>query len=114
MVAKWKRIVPTISAGPGITLATQAKKHLTTFVRSPRAPGAGRLAVKKAFTTCAMATGGIPDRATRIAKVKECIEKEKLKTGICYKLSKSKYPPLAGKKYKYTCGATSVRPYETV
>ncbi len=103
MPAKWRRILPT-SGGVGQIQAVQAKKHLTQFARSPRAPGAGSPAVKAAFTQCAHATLGEPDRNARIAKVRDCMRSKGLRTGVIHKKSRAKPgSPLYGKVY--TLGA---------
>lgn len=85
-------------------MGTQAKKHLTIFARKRHAKGAGRPAVKAKFAEIAHTTGGEPIRAKRNIKLQEAMKAAGLKTGIVYKRSKSKYPPLAGKKYKLSPG----------
>jgi NAD(P)H-dependent FMN reductase len=99
MASKWKRIIPT-SGQVGQIQAVQAKKHLTQFSRSPRAPGAGRPAVKGAFTECAHATLGEPDRNKRIARVADCMRGKGLRTGVIHKKSRARPgSPLYGKVY---------------
>jgi hypothetical protein len=106
----WKRISPAEAPGVGLIMATQAKKHLTVYRRSPSAPGAGRPDVKHAFTECASraaddcAAAGDPSRQCRTAKVKTCMEGKGLFTGACYRRSKSTRAPFAGMKYKLACG----------
>jgi len=71
MPATWARVSPAVLAAatptPGGTMimATIAKKHLTLFVRSRRAPGAGAPQVKAAFTAAAHKTLGIEQRSER-------------------------------------------------
>jgi len=103
-IAKWKRLIISDVTAPGQIQAVAAKKHVTVFRRKPGAPGAGRPEVKAAFTACAHETGGEPIRANRTAKMKTCMEGKGLRTGVCYRPSRSKYAPLAGKKYKLACG----------
>ncbi len=72
MVAKWQRINPAglllLGQKGGIMImATAAKKHVTIFPRSRRAPGAGHPDVKAAFTVAAHKTLGIESRAERNA-----------------------------------------------
>jgi hypothetical protein len=76
MPAKWARVSPAVLAAatpvPGgiMIMATIAKKHLTLFVRSRRAPGAGHPDVKSAFTTAAHKTLGLAMRSERTAIIK--------------------------------------------
>jgi len=81
-------------------MATAAKKHLTIFVRSRRAPGAGRAEVKSAFTTAAHKTLGIASRVERNVIVKRAVEGAGLKTGVFKKKSRARPgSPLYGKVY---------------
>lgn len=112
MPAPWTRVSPVVlevlamPPGGSMIMLTAAKKHLTLFRRSRRAPGAGRLEVKTKFTEAAAKTRGEPVRSKRIAVIKSVIEAAKLKTGIVYKRSRGKYAPLAGMKYKLALGET--------
>lgn len=68
--AKWKRINPAgllVLAQPGgaMLMATASKKHVTLFIRSRRAPGAGHPDVKAAFAAAAHKTVGVLDRSER-------------------------------------------------
>ena len=89
MPAKWRRVVP-LGGALGQIQAVQAKKHLTVFGRSPRAPGAGRPEVKAGFTSCAKQTLGEPDRNKRIAKVQTCMKGLGLRTGVFHKKSRAR------------------------
>jgi len=81
-------------------MATAAKKHLTLFVRSRRAPGAGRPEVKAAFTAAAHKTLGMPSRAERIAVIAAAVKGAGLKTGKVHKKSRARPgSPLYGKVY---------------
>jgi len=119
MPAPWVRVSPTVlevlAVPPGGTrlMMTAAKKHLTIFRRERRAPGAGRPEVKEAFTKAAAETRGEPIRSKRNAIIKERIEAAGLKTGIYYRRSRSKYAPLAGKKYKLAKGETVTAALQT-
>ena len=110
--APWVRLSPvlleTLAMGPGGTMLmmTAAKKHLTIFRRSRRAPGAGRPEVKEVFAKAARETGGIPLREDRNKIIRERILAAGLKRGIYYRRSRSKYAPLAGKFYKLSEGET--------
>lgn len=105
MPAPWKRLT-AMPPPPGQIQAVQAKKHVTVFMRSPSAPGAGRPAVKAAFTKCAALTLGIEQRADRNVKLKECMEEKGLKTGVFHKKSRARVgSPLYGKVYTYGPGA---------
>ena len=107
-----KYVNPGEVAGIGLIMAKSAKKHLTVFRRSPGAPGAGRPEVKMAFAACAgeaaqsCAAAGDPSRLCRTSKVATCMEGKGLSTGVCYRRSKSKFAPFAGRKYKIACGGT--------
>lgn len=106
MPAKWTRLDLRAVPAPALLMATAAKKHVTIFSRKPRAPGAGRRAVKDKFTEIAHTTGGEPIRSKRNTKLQAAMIAAGLKTGIYYKRSRSKYAPLAGKKYKLAKGQT--------
>ena len=73
MAAKWKFINPAALAiaggGPGGTMimAVAAKKHVTFFQRSRRAPGAGDPQIKARFAAAAKKTKGIKSRTERNA-----------------------------------------------
>jgi hypothetical protein len=64
MAAKWKFINPASLAIAGATkggtmiMAVAAKKHVTLFQRSRRAPGAGNPKIKAAFARAARSTKG--------------------------------------------------------
>lgn len=79
MPAKWARVNPAILMAtlplPGGTMimATAAKKHLTIFNRSRRAPGAGHPDVKSAFKTAAGKTLGEADRTKRNASIASAV-----------------------------------------
>lgn len=110
MPAKWARVSPAILAAvsplPGgqLVMATAAKKHLTIFVRSRRAPGAGRVEVKNAFTAAAHKTLGIAVRSERNVMIKAAIKGAGLKTGVFHKKSRARPgSPLYGRVY--TMGA---------
>jgi len=109
MASKWKRLPPT-GGQVGQIQAVQAKKHLTIFVRDPRAPGAGTPRVKAGFTECAQATLGISNRQERNDKLKGCMESKGLKTGIYRKKSRARPGSrLFGKVYVYSpTGGVSV------
>lgn len=82
-------------------MATLAKKHMTIFVRSRRAVGAGRDDVKAAFKRAAEATRGEPDRVKRNAAVRSAMLAAGLKTGIYRRKSKAgPKSPLYGKVYE--------------
>lgn len=96
MVAKWKRVNPAgllVLAQPGgaMLMATAAKKHVTLFVRSRRAPGAGDPGVKAAFTAAAHKTVGILDRAERNKIISDACKGKG--PGVIIKRSKSKAHP---------------------
>ncbi len=104
MPAPWKRLT-AMPPPPGQIQAVQAKKHVTVFMRSPSAPGAGRPEVKAAFTACAAETLGIEKRADRNVKLKSCMEAKGLKTGVFHKKSRARVgSPLYGKVYTYGAG----------
>lgn len=106
MPATWVRVQPALlnalapMPGGQMLMATAAKKHLTVFVRSRRAPGAGRPAVKAAFTEIAHKTLGIASRAERIAIISREMSGRGLKTGVYRKTSRARIgSPLYGKVY---------------
>jgi hypothetical protein len=112
-VAKWTRVSPGVLAaatpihGGTMIMATLAKKHLTVFCRSRRAPGAGRPEVKAAFASAAHGTLGIPERTKRIAIVAEGVRRAGLKTGVYHKKSRARAgSPLYGKVYTLGAKAT--------
>lgn len=70
MPAQWQRVNPVGllmlgQKGGTMLMATAAKKHITLFTRSRRAPHAGNRAVKDAFAIAAKGTLGIHDRRER-------------------------------------------------
>jgi len=79
-MAKWARVSPMVIGAevsmPGgmMIMATLAKKHLTIFKRSRRAPGAGHPDVKAAFTTAAHKTLGEAERTKRNADIGKAVE----------------------------------------
>jgi hypothetical protein len=106
MPAKWTRVSPAVLAaatpikGGTMIMATAAKKHLTVFVRSRRAKGAGRAEVKAAFTRAAHATLGTPSRVERNVKIQAAIKEAALKTGVYHRKSRARPgSPLYGKVY---------------
>jgi len=110
MPAAWARVQPALLMAaqpmPGGTMlmATAAKKHLTLFTRSRRAPGAGRPEVKAKFTEAAHKTLGIAPRGERNVIIKKTVEGAGLKTGIFHRKSRARPgSPLYGKVY--TLGA---------
>ena len=105
MPAQWARVQPSMLQGlqamPGGTmlLATAAKKHVTFFVRSRRAPGAGSPEVKSAFAKAANKTLGIESRADRNAIISSAVSGKG--TGIYRRKSRaSPRSPLFGKVYE--------------
>lgn len=94
--AKWSRVNPAgllVLATPGgaMLMATAARKHVTLFIRSRRAPGAGNPAVKAAFARAARATIGDLSRASRNEKVAAGVRGSG--PGRIIKRSKSKASP---------------------
>lgn len=95
--AKWARVSPAILTAalplPGGTMlmATAAKKHLTLFVRSRRAPRAGHPDVKAAFAAAAHGTVGDLDRSSRNAKIAAAVRGKG--PGRIVKKSRSKAHP---------------------
>jgi hypothetical protein len=73
MPAKWKRVNPGMAPPTGQIQAVAAKKHLTVFMRSPSAPGAGSPEQKMKFSRCAHETKGISSRIERNAKMRSCL-----------------------------------------
>jgi len=53
--------------------AVAAKKHLTVFMRSPSAPGAGSPAQKLKFSKCAVQTKGVSSRIERNTIMRSCL-----------------------------------------
>jgi len=81
-------------------MAVAAKKHVTLFTRSRRAPGAGSPAVKAAFAAAAKKTLGIADRSERNAIVASAVRGTG--SGVYRKKSRAKIgSPLYGKVYEY-------------
>lgn len=80
MPAKWQRLSPAQILMPGkgknaiMIMAVAAKKHVTVFSRSRRAPGAGDPTVKAAFTAAAHKTLGIDSRAERNAVIAAAVK----------------------------------------
>jgi len=105
-MGKWQRLSMEAVPAPAKLMATRAKKHITIFVKhKPKTPP-GRRPVKDKFAEIAHTTGGEPIRSKRNTKLQEAMKAAGLKTGIFYKRSRSKYPPLAGKRYKLAKGQT--------
>jgi hypothetical protein len=99
MPAPWKRLTG-VPQQTGQMQAVQAKKHVTVFMRSPSAPGAGTPAIKAAFSACAKATIGDPNRNSRNQKVQQCMKSAGVKTGQYHRKSRAKPgSPLFGKVY---------------
>lgn len=103
--AKWVRVQPALlnalAPMPGgvMLMATAAKKHLTVFTRSRRAPGAGSPKVKAAFTAVARKTLGIADRSERNVIVSAAMKGTG--DGIYRRKSKARPgSPLYGKVYE--------------
>jgi hypothetical protein len=96
MPAKWARVNPVQLMAPAngamatMVMATAAKKHVTIFRRSRRAPGAGSPEIKAAFTQAAHGTVGTFDRATRNAAISAAMGSFKGRSGPHYRKSKSK------------------------
>lgn len=107
MPAKWARVNPAILMAtlplPGGTMimATAAKKHLTIFNRSRRAPGAGHPDVKDAFTTAAHKTLGEAERGKRNVVIATAV-KGKGPGKIRRKSRARAGSPLYGKVYEVT------------
>ena len=81
-------------------MATIAKKHMTIFTRSRRAPGAGHPDIKNAFKAAAHKTLGEPDRAKRNAIIGDAVRGKG--PGVRKVKSRAKPgSPLYGKVYTY-------------
>jgi len=104
--ATWARVNPgllsalTPMKGGTMVMATIAKKHMTIFVRSRRAPGAGHPDIKAAFTEAAHKTLGEPDRVKRNADIAKAVTGKgpgvrKVRSGA------KPGSPLYGKIYEY-------------
>lgn len=106
MPAKWTRLDMLAVPAPAKLMATRAKKHITIFVKHKPKKPPGRRAVKDKFAEIAATTGGEPIRSKRNTKLQAAMIAAGLKTGVYYKRSKSKYAPLAGKRYKLSKGQT--------
>ncbi len=107
MPAPWKRLA-AMPPPPGQIQAVQAKKHVTVFMRSPSAPGAGRPEVKAGFTACAHETLGIESRSDRNARLASCMTAKGLRTGVFHKKSRARIgSPLYGKVYTYGAGVAA-------
>ena len=80
MPAQWTRINPAQLMMPGhgkmavMVMAVAAKKHVTLFSRSRRAPGAGAPETKAAFTSAAHGTIGVRSRMERNAVIKNAVK----------------------------------------
>lgn len=104
--AKWARVSPgllsalTPMPGGTMVMATLAKKHMTIFVRSRRAPGAGHPDIIKAFTDAAHKTLGDPDRASRNKDIGDAVRGKG--PGVRTVKSRAKPgSPLYGKVYTF-------------
>ncbi|MDP2659449.1 MAG: hypothetical protein Q8R28_01795 [Dehalococcoidia bacterium] len=97
MPAKWKRLAG-VPQQTGQIQAVQAKKHVTVFMRTSSAPGAGTEKIKTAFSECAAATRDEPNRLKRNANMQGCMKSKGLKDNIHVKKSRGKYG-LRGKVY---------------
>ncbi len=73
MPAHWKRINPGMAPPVGQIQAVAAKKHLTVFMRSPSAPGAGSPEQKLKFSKCAATTKGVASRIERNTLMRSCL-----------------------------------------
>ena len=73
MPANWKRVNPGMAPPVGQIQAVAAKKHLTVFMRSPSAPGAGSPEQKLKFSKCAAQTKGVPSRIERNTIMRSCL-----------------------------------------
>ena len=81
-------------------MAVAAKKHVTLFSRSRRAPGAGHPQVKAAFAAAAKKTIGEADRTKRNAMVSAGVRGSG--PGVIRKKSRaSTRSPLYGHVYEY-------------
>lgn len=97
MPGKWKRL-GGVPQQTGQMQAVQAKKHVTVFMRSPSAPGAGTTKIKAAFSACAVATRDEPDRLKRNETMQKCMDAKGLRDNVRVRKSRGKYN-LAGKVY---------------
>jgi len=105
MPAKWSRVSPMIVGaevsmkGGMLIMATLAKKHLTIFKRSRRAPGAGHPDVKAAFTSAAHGTLGEAERTRRNAAIASAVRGKG--PGVIRRKSRARAgSPLYGKVYE--------------
>jgi len=73
MPAKWHRVNPGMAPPVGQIQAVAAKKHLTVFMRSPSAPGAGSPEQKLKFSKCAAQTKGVASRIERNTIMRSCL-----------------------------------------
>ena len=73
MPANWKRVNPGMLPPVGQIQAVAAKKHLTVFLRSASAPGAGSPEQKLKFSKCAANTKGISSRLERNTLMRSCL-----------------------------------------
>lgn len=81
-------------------MAVAAKKHVTLFNRSRRAPGAGHPTVKAAFASAAKKTLGIASRTERNAIVSGAVKG--VGPGVMRKKSRAKPgSSLYGKVYEF-------------
>jgi len=106
MPAAWSRVSPAVLAaaiptrGGTMIMATMAKKHLTIYTRSRHAPGAGRPAVKDAFTDAAHGTLGERSRQKRNERVREAVRARGLRTNTYRRKSRARAgSPLYGAVY---------------
>lgn len=80
-------------------MAVAAKKHVTLFSRSRRAPGAGSPQVKAAFASAAKKTLGIESRSERNAIISSAVKGTG--SGVYRRKSRAKPgSPLFGKVYE--------------
>lgn len=77
--AAWMRLNPVQLMMPGtgkfatMIMAVAAKKHVTVFSRSRRAPGAGSTKIKNVFIEAGHNTAGIFSRSERNLKIQEAM-----------------------------------------
>ena len=97
MPGQWSRVAlaglppgEVLQPGGMMLMATTAKKHLTIFARSRRAPGAGSPEIKAEFTAAARQTRGIFSRQERNAEVARSLAGLKGRSGPHYRRSRSK------------------------
>ena len=79
-MATWQRVAPMAilqmgQKGGMMVMAVAAKKHVTFFARSRRAPGAGDPNIKSKFKAAAHKTKGVKDRADRNRIISEAFGK---------------------------------------